>query len=204
MRNKLILCLIVFVINFFNCFAETDQCFETEKNFYLNLETNLDDVKKEAEKGCFVRQFSLGCYYLHAGKYLEGRIIDKEKGLYWLRESAEQGNHMVQTELGRIYLLDEFKDTRKALYWLYKAADQGNAEAMGYLSVCYVKGDGVLKDYEEAVKWLILAATRGCEKSIKIMNDFENTDEYKLVIKQGKERARIWIKEHPHAMMSPD
>ena len=44
--------------------------------------------------------------------------------------------------------------------WYQKAADQGNAGAQNNLGFCYQEGQGVPKNYNEAVKWY-LKATEG-------------------------------------------
>jgi hypothetical protein len=40
-------------------------------------------------------------------------------------------------------------------------AEQGNAEAQYDLGVMYLRGQGVLQDYKEAVKWFRLSAEQG-------------------------------------------
>jgi len=44
---------------------------------------------------------------------------------------------------------------------LVKKAEAGDAEAQSELGMCYFRGKGVTKDYEEAVKWWTKAAERG-------------------------------------------
>jgi len=41
-----------------------------------------------------------------------------------------------------------------------EAAQQGNADAQNNLGVCYYNGQGVTKDYKEAVKWYTLAVNQ--------------------------------------------
>ena len=41
-----------------------------------------------------------------------------------------------------------------------KSADQGHVDAQFRLGVLYYNGDGVAKDYEEAMKWYLKAAER--------------------------------------------
>jgi TPR repeat protein len=45
--------------------------------------------------------------------------------------------------------------------WYRKAADHGNAIAQSNLGLCYYNGNGVTKDYAEAVKWYRKAADQG-------------------------------------------
>lgn len=44
---------------------------------------------------------------------------------------------------------------------LVKLAEEGNAEAQMNLAKCYVKGEGVERNFEEANKWLLKAAEQG-------------------------------------------
>ena len=44
---------------------------------------------------------------------------------------------------------------------LVKKAEAGDAKAQSELGMCYFKGKGVAKDYEEAVKWWTKAAEQG-------------------------------------------
>ena len=53
--------------------------------------------------------------------------------------------------------------------WYRKAAEQNYADAQYNLGVCYVKGDGVVKDEVEGYKWFLLAAAQGDESAKKNM-----------------------------------
>ncbi len=55
--------------------------------------------------------------------------------------------------------------------WYRLAAEQGDANAMGTLSVTYLLGRGVPKDYVEAYKWGNLAAANGNEKAAKLRDN---------------------------------
>ena len=50
-----------------------------------------------------------------------------------------------------------------------KSAEQGNAQAQYNLGVCYAKGNGVTKDYAEAVKWFRKAAVQGHQNAKKVL-----------------------------------
>jgi TPR repeat protein len=52
-------------------------------------------------------------------------------------------------------------DYTTALRELKPLADQGNAEAQHNLGLMYKKGQGVLKNYKEAVRWYRLSAAQG-------------------------------------------
>lgn len=44
------------------------------------------------------------------------------------------------------------------MIWFHKAAEQGVAEAQRYLGVMYSKGQGVPKDFQQAIVWYRKAA----------------------------------------------
>jgi len=50
---------------------------------------------------------------------------------------------------------------KKELNELKKQANNGDARAQYNLGIMYKKGQGVEKDYKEAVKWFELAADQG-------------------------------------------
>ena len=51
------------------------------------------------------------------------------------------------------------------MYWYKKAAVQGSAEAQFNIGSLYYLGEGVTKNYEEALKWYEKAAIKGHETS---------------------------------------
>jgi uncharacterized protein len=80
---------------------------------------------------------------------------------YWAKKAAETGIAVYQYELAEHYENGEFgfeKNINKALD-LYKAsAEQDYIEAQERMGEAYYFGDIVLKDYEEAIKWLKMIA----------------------------------------------
>ena len=65
-----------------------------------------------------------------------GIAKDFERGAYWYRKSAEQGNQWGQLGFGHCYFygLGVEKDRDRAAYWYRKSAAQGNATARRELS----------------------------------------------------------------------
>jgi hypothetical protein len=55
---------------------------------------------------------------------------------------------------------DQLQATNSASDWI-KAAEIGDAKAQNSLGICYVKGNGVPKDYTEAFKWFQKSAEQG-------------------------------------------
>jgi Sel1 repeat len=84
-----------------------------------------------------------------------------------IRALAERGDAGSQHILGAMYFYggkhvsqDSIsQDKSEGVKWFRRAANQGNNEAQGQLNMIYYGGDGVPKNYVEALKWLILEGT---------------------------------------------
>jgi len=88
---------------------------------------------------------------------------DYATALRIMRELADQGNAVAQSNLGYMYLKGEgvTQDYAAAMMWYRKAADQGEADAQAQLGLMYNKGQGVTQDYKETLKWYRKAADQG-------------------------------------------
>ena len=108
-----------------------------------------------------------------AAAYRRGDYATAMRGF---RILAEQGHAEAQADLGLMYVRGEGvpQDYQAALKWYRKAAEQGHADAQHTLGIMYtygtvgihpsglvfrVKGDNVLRDYQEAMKWFRRAAS---------------------------------------------
>lgn len=74
-------------------------------------------------------------------------------------EKADAGDAAAQNELALIFLANN--KPKGAIYWLELAARQSNAEAMSFLSQCYMQGNGLPKDENMGIMWLAKAAALG-------------------------------------------
>jgi Sel1 repeat len=79
-----------------------------------------------------------------------------------LRAAAERGDAGAQFEMGR---KTENGDVAGAARWYLAAAEQGHAEAQGEVGVCFYRGKGVDKDFEQALKWYRKGADQGDAQS---------------------------------------
>jgi len=82
------------------------------------------------------------------------------------------------------------------------AAERGDPKAQSELGYMHVMGEGVLQDYEEAIKWFRLAAEQGLAKAqtslgkmyyegLAVLQDYEEAIKwYKLAAEQGYARAQ--------------
>ena len=99
--------------------------------------------------------------------YAEGRWKQEDDDAYGLQSywmAKEQGNSLVQYELGVMYeegLHTFHQDDAKAVEWHRRAAEQGNADAQHALAEMYSKGRGVTQIMATAVDYYRLAASQG-------------------------------------------
>ncbi len=76
-----------------------------------------------------------------------------------LIKDADAGEPEAQNDLGVLFL--ENNKPQNAIYWLELAAKQDFADAMHLLGTCYLKGNGLAKDYNLALMWIAKAASLG-------------------------------------------
>lgn len=83
-----------------------------------------------------------------------------ERGLYYMKLSAEQGLPEGLEQLGRYYHIGKFvqKNEEKAIVYLREAASLGNLNAQIRLVEIFVAGAGNPIDYESAYRWLYHSA----------------------------------------------
>jgi TPR repeat protein len=80
----------------------------------------------------------------------------------WYRKAADQGMHIAQLSLGRLYAGGQgvARDRAEAARWYRKAADLGLATAQYELSRAYSSGAGVTADPVAAYEWMDIAVFR--------------------------------------------
>lgn len=97
----------------------------------------------------------------------EEKIADQEEIIRILKKAqnaADQGHKDSQRAIGKAYEVgmgNYPKDSQKAFFWFFKAAEQGDAESQVEVGIAYKYGDGVTKNLEEAMGWLIKAEAAG-------------------------------------------
>ncbi len=77
---------------------------------------DFEEVKRNAEQGNSVAQFSLGLMYFNG----DGVPVNKREAFKWFKRSAEQGNPIAQGSLGLMYYNGEdvLVNKREALRWV--------------------------------------------------------------------------------------
>lgn len=104
------------------------------------------------------RRFMIALYFNGVGVE-----EDPARGFELMYEAAEDGDPMVQFELGLLYADGdrvEQSDERSA-YWMRQAAEAGDADAQHTLSRYLANGKGVAQDLNEAILWSSRARDQG-------------------------------------------
>lgn len=167
---KPVLLIVLFVfLGSTGIFQSTSHGIENPINlFIVNLKENKGDkayegqnypvafaaYRKAAEAGSAYSQFML------ANMYLGGQSVkkDREKYMYWIRKSADNGYPSANFLLGTAYL---FSDPAEAVRCFKKAGRKENSPSMHILGVMYAQGVVVKKSTKEALRWFRLAKAQG-------------------------------------------
>lgn len=132
--------------------------------------TNIDDLENRITKSMTPAQVAEGEKLLREWLYFkkipdyESHPDESQLTRYNWRPAAEQGDPKAQTILAVIYAQGEHVKrvhTEEAIGLLHKAAMQSHAHAKFILGHLFAIGQGVKRDYSEAVKWYQAAADQG-------------------------------------------
>lgn len=125
------------------------------------------------------------------------RLLDKnsteydfEKGFALLKEAAKEGNEYAQYKLGRILIVNEFREGNidEGVYWLEKSCEQGNQYAQYYLGKQYLGNGKVNENYTRAIHLLSESAKQGNKYAMySLACQYLFTDNFKDKIKDGLE-----------------
>jgi hypothetical protein len=144
---------------------------------YLGLaliEYDNQDFKKA--KDLLLKSFNIDKNRI-ASFYLGGIYFDEndtKNGLFYLQESADQGNIDAMYDLGVLYLDGEVveQDEKKAFDYFSYAAQRGDAGSQFYIGTFYKEGIIVEQSDEDAKYWLEAAADQGDEDAMELLNSF--------------------------------
>lgn len=150
-------------------------------------------------------------------QYDVGRLCisrdDDGEGEVWLKAAAEQGNPVLQYELGVRYdwifnrdalrgKPDQTETNKRAFYWFKLAAEQGHALAARMLAQCYRLGRGVDEDLSASEYWYKKAADGGEGDNLGLATLYLNTERPELAVPllqidadRGLQHARLLLRE---------
>ncbi|MBT3850140.1 sel1 repeat family protein, partial [bacterium] len=152
--------------------------YEKGKGVDLNLKKAKKWFKLSAQQGISKAQFKLGLIYRNG----QGGEKNYSKAIKWWELAANRGNAKALINLGLIFEngLGVPQDYNKAIRLYSLAAGAGNTKAQKYLNsllnkkveaqinfglgVRFENGQGVVRDYNEAIRWYNLAANLGFDK----------------------------------------
>ncbi|MCH2175326.1 MAG: sel1 repeat family protein [Lentisphaeria bacterium] len=134
-----------------------------QANVYLTEDNDEQAFKlylKAAKAGHVPAMYKLGfCYSAGVGTEL-----DPETGIIWIRRAAVKGYADAEFFMGHSIMVNPHSqeaDITDSANWLRKAAIQGHAGANANLGLLYLKGVGVPKNTNLALKHLGQAARKG-------------------------------------------
>lgn len=119
------------------------------------------ECSKVAEAGNEEAQYTLSNMYLEG----IGTASNKEKSMYWLRESAHNGSNEAKIVLIDLLSKGDDKDSKEAYTMCLSLASTGHLGAQYRLGVMYWNGNGTEKNTEETVKWITASADGGYKKA---------------------------------------
>merc|ERR1719161_232378 len=109
-----------------------------------------------------------------------GKPLDLKKAISMYEQSANQGHHFAQNNLGLIYKRIAEKSSgaektdafNKSVQWLQAGSQAGFAMAQKNLALAYANGQGAKKDYAQAVVWMRRAAEQLEVEAAYLMGEF--------------------------------
>mmetsp|Transcript_28046 Transcript_28046/g.40098 ORF Transcript_28046/g.40098 Transcript_28046/m.40098 type:complete len:431 (+) Transcript_28046:88-1380(+) len=114
-------------------------------------------ILEHANKGRAWAQFHIGRWYSNeTGKEI-GIPIDKEKGLHFLKQAADQRDSDAFLEMAKMSFTSPERDETKRMYYLKEAADLGNQIAQVLLADAFNRQ----KDDKGRLHYITLAASQG-------------------------------------------
>jgi TPR repeat protein len=175
--------------------------YEKGKGVDLNLKKAKKWFKLAAQQGISKAQYRLGLIYRNG----KGGEKNYSKAIKWWELAANRGNANAQINLGLIFEngLGVPQNYNKAIRLYSMAVEAGNAKAKKYLNsllnkkveaqinfdlgVRFENGQGVARNYNEAIRWYNLAANlgfdKGKEKRDLLLNKIKNLKEIRTEAK---------------------
>jgi TPR repeat protein len=113
-----------------------------------NPEKAVNWYRKASEKENPSAQLNLGyCYDIGFGV-----PKNKSKALFWYKKAFSNGNVSAAINIATIY--QDKKNNKRAFFWYSKAAELNDGDALFEIGYRYLKGLGVRRKYNKAVKYL--------------------------------------------------
>ena len=155
------------------------------------------DFEKRAVNGDANAQYLLATIYRYGednGMLYTKTKQDLSKALYWMGQSANQGNSNGQHYLGTMHYFGHGvpKNYKNAFNWYKKAASQGNRDSQYELGCMYMNGEYVKQNEKTAIFWIKRAADNGRSMAIGFLVNVYVKG--LLTIKPCKDEIEYWCK----------
>ena len=166
-------------------------------------------VKHAAEEGNAEAQFILGGFHYRGDEFGYGPS-NMNDAVTWLTSSARSGNALAQVHLASMIgagevegellgtalkgtHLDGASGEAAAAELYRRAAEQGHPSGQFALGRCYLHGDGLSRDVEQARAWLKKAAAQGADENVAAAwatDELAALEEKEAKAKAAEEEAR--------------
>lgn len=133
---------------------------QTKNPIYTEIENDLKQLETEMGHSLSSDQIlMLGAMLIAESKTRE----ESQKGLEFIKKSAQMGNSEAQYGLGAAYREGEGieRDAEKAFVWTKKSAENGFLDAEFNIAHMYHNGIGTTVDEKAAIEWYTVAADKG-------------------------------------------
>jgi hypothetical protein len=163
-----------------------------ERNEHLSRVV-LDDCQLVQDIEARAQTLKIPAYQFLWGDMLAWGVCvkeDPERGVFYMREAADQGLPTAMEQLGRYYAQGKLvqEDKQQAVIFLREAGSLGNLKAQIELAELFIQGYGSPYDYEDLYHWLYNAITSDKKTHQKIANCMEELE--KLMHPKAVRNAR--------------
>ncbi len=138
--------------------------------------------EKAANKGNDWGIYGLGTCYRDG----TGVAKDQKKAHALFSKAAGKGNCAAQYEIAREY---ENTNPTQAFEWYMKAAKQDHSPSQVALSLCYLNGTGVARNFDTARYWMELAAKQGYQEAKDKLSNWNKTIQEIRTQEENQKRA---------------
>ena len=144
------------------------------EELYEKLNTRIQDLKENAERGCEHALNTLGMIYARYPEYKQWGLVlkrDDSVAAEFFQKAADAQNPDGMDNLGNCYKNGDGvdKDIEKAAEWYRKSAECGWLSGVYHYATCLRKGEGVEKDEKEALRWYMMAGASGHVRSLNML-----------------------------------
>lgn len=150
---------------------------------------DVEQLTIDAKAGKGLAQYNLAHLYQHG----YGVQQNKEKALYWYKQSAQSDTASVRYKIGRLFESGQIfpKDLKQAFIHYQYAAEHGDPYGETNLALMYIQGKGTKQDIPKGIEVAKKVADRGFVKAQLNLAGLYDSN-YGGV--KNEEKAKYWYK----------